>query len=101
MILTKTFKQFGATIELRLYVPTINVDEINSVTLEVMREIELSLDFITVLHRSLSLCSNRAGLHYAFNVDCRSITSAGVVSNIDGVKQKLADRGGWKECKGA
>lgn len=95
MILSRTYKVYSNGVELRVYVRWFNADEVNEITLAVQKDIEAALGFSEndecALKRSLNICSNRAGLHFAYVYS----------GNTKIIRAKLEDFGGWKECKGA
>lgn len=107
MITTNTFKVGRTSIELRVYVPWMKVAEIANHTEAAKDAVREALDQNGIQLEQMTLCSNRAGLHYAYNHCCRPtqpMTTGGgewrvTMENIDATIARLK-RAGWKESKG-
>jgi hypothetical protein len=102
MIITKTFKPLRSLIELRVYVPAMKAIEIEGHTDAAIDDMRNSLDVSVVglpTKSNVTLCSNRAGLHYAHMVDCRSVDLSETHKRMEAVAERLK-RAGWKESKG-
>ena len=112
----RTFKCFPAVIELRAYIPSVNVSEFAATYRLVRTEMEESLGINRVDHmvcdgailsEQVTICSNRAGLHLAYlhtPEDGSNRGSSCLVENANcGYEQAIGrlKKAGWKECKGA
>jgi hypothetical protein len=89
MIKGKTFLQGHDVIELRVYTKWFRLSDVFRVWDEVKQELTTTLPSAT--SDDVVVCSNRAGLHFAFTVRAP-------IANRDAALAKLKQLG-WKEAK--